>query len=54
MAWLIDHLVEVGITRAEAQVDTRNTASIRLLESLGFRRVKTCGDEHAYERDLVP
>jgi RimJ/RimL family protein N-acetyltransferase len=31
--------VDYGISAVEAQVDTRNTASIRLLERLGFDRV---------------
>jgi [ribosomal protein S5]-alanine N-acetyltransferase len=32
-------LIDYAITTVEAEVDTRNTASIRLLERLGFARV---------------
>ena len=36
---LIDHSFgELGLHRIEADVDPRNTASLRLLEKLGFRR----------------
>lgn len=39
--WLIEHLREAyGVTSVKASVDTRNVASIRLLESLGFEKAK--------------
>lgn len=35
---LIDHLWQEGARKITAEVDTRNTPSVRLLESLGFTR----------------
>ena len=60
VGWLLSHLAERGVPLVEARVDTRNVASIRLLEVLGFRRVQTLvgvdhfkgspSDEHVYQR----
>jgi [ribosomal protein S5]-alanine N-acetyltransferase len=59
VAWMLDHLVANGVTRFDANIDTRNAASIGLVESLGFRRVRTltaadhfkgaASDEYVYE-----
>jgi ribosomal-protein-alanine N-acetyltransferase len=41
-AAVIEHLCRVyGVTRVRAEMDTRNEASFRLVESLGFARVAT-------------
>ena len=52
---------DLGATTLVAEIDTRNTASIALVERLGFRRVATTSDvdffkgasshEHRYERE---
>lgn len=36
---MLDHLASIGVTEAIAFIDTRNTASIRLAEKLGFARL---------------
>ena len=55
---------DFGVTRVEAEVDTRNTASIRLLERLGFANTAlrrdadffkgATSDEFCFERVLGP
>jgi RimJ/RimL family protein N-acetyltransferase len=60
VGWLIHELAARGVRAIEARVDTRNLASIRLLESLGFRRQRTIpeadhfkgspSDEYVYQR----
>jgi [ribosomal protein S5]-alanine N-acetyltransferase len=57
---VIEHLVEGYGVEVAAEIDTRNAASIALVESLGFRLVATTyeadtfkgavSDEHRYER----
>ena len=60
---MLDHVrAAAGITTAKALVDTRNTASIRLLERLGFSRMRLIenadhfkgarSDEYEYAREL--
>lgn len=61
-AVLLDHLAVLGCTEAVAFIDTRNTASIRLAERLGFtlaathdRREKLRGrwvDDHEFRKTL--
>lgn len=48
MEALIAHLWESGARRLTAEVDTRNTASVRLLERLGFTR-----EAHLRQHDLT-
>jgi [ribosomal protein S5]-alanine N-acetyltransferase len=60
VAWMLEHLAHRGVSVVEARIDTRNAASIRLVESLGFRRARTLvaadhyqgssSDEYVYER----
>lgn len=38
---MLDHIAQIGCTIAIAYVDTRNTASSRLAEKLGFCRIAT-------------
>lgn len=45
---LIDHLWSEGARKLTAEVDTRNTPSVRLLESLGFTR-----EAHFREHDAT-
>jgi ribosomal-protein-alanine N-acetyltransferase len=62
VAWLLGHLAERGVATIVARIDTRNVASIRLVEALGFRRERTvagadhfkgsASDEHIYVRLL--
>lgn len=60
---MLDHLhASAGMTTAKALVDTRNTASLRLLERLGFSRVRLIenadhfkgarSDEYEFAREL--
>ncbi|HET9392467.1 MAG TPA: GNAT family N-acetyltransferase [Candidatus Rubrimentiphilum sp.] len=60
VATVVSHLLDVhDVERVYAEMDTRNNASFRLVESLGFRRVETRaavvrghgndGDEYLYE-----
>jgi RimJ/RimL family protein N-acetyltransferase len=60
---MLDHLqASAGVVTAKALVDTRNTASIRLLERLGFSRIRLIenadhfkgarSDEYEYARQL--
>lgn len=45
VAWMLDHLQRCeGVRRAEALIDTRNQASIRLVEASGFQRLETLRD----------
>jgi ribosomal-protein-alanine N-acetyltransferase len=64
VAWMLETLRRThGVTRAEALIDTRNAASIALVESLGFARVETIAnagvvhgrpsDEHRYAKQLA-
>lgn len=47
---VIDHLREVhGIERVLADMSVHNEASIKVVESLGFVRKATAGDEYVYE-----
>lgn len=59
---VLAHLFEeYGVSRVAAEIDTRNAASIRLVEALGFTRVTTVhgadyfkgtmSDEYRYERN---
>lgn len=58
VTWLCGALAAAGVVRAEAFIDTRNTASIELVERLGFLRTRTIvgaahfkghdSDEHVY------
>ncbi|BCW87070.1 hypothetical protein sos41_01960 [Alphaproteobacteria bacterium SO-S41] len=62
VAEMLAHLAAIGVREAVAFIDTRNTASIRLAEALGFtrhethmRREKVRGrwvDDHEYRRAL--
>ncbi len=62
VAWLLGELARDGVVRAEALIDTRNAASIALVERVGFQRVETIpfaatvhgerSDEHRYARAL--
>lgn len=50
---VMEHVRETfGITRFLAVMDTRNEASYRLAESLGFTRVETSEGEYVYELRL--
>lgn len=59
---MLGHLAEAGVISARATVDTRNQASIALLEALGFARIATIAqrekvrgrfvDDHVYEKPL--
>jgi RimJ/RimL family protein N-acetyltransferase len=62
---VIRHLVaDYGVNIVAADIDTRNASSIRLVESLGLRRVAThraadcfkgaTSDEYRYEREFPP
>jgi len=64
VAWMLEALRAVdAVTRAVAVIDTRNAASIGLVETLGFHRVQTifaaatfngrASDEHTYQRSLA-
>lgn len=55
--WLLGHLREVhGVERVSAEIDTRNTRSLALVERLGFTRDRTvptdAGEDHVYLRSL--
>jgi [ribosomal protein S5]-alanine N-acetyltransferase len=63
--WMLDEIRDRdGVTRAEALIDTRNVASVALIERVGFRRVETIhfaamlrgapSHEHRYQKDLRP
>jgi RimJ/RimL family protein N-acetyltransferase len=62
VAAMLDHLRAAGAVEAVAFIDTRNTASIRLIEALGFARTAThvmreklrgrWVDDHEYRRLL--
>ncbi len=62
VAWLLGEIARAGVVRAEALIDTRNAASIALIERVGFQRVETIpfaatvhgerSDEHRYARAL--
>lgn len=62
IAVMLDHLIAIGCREAIAFIDTRNTASIRLAERLGFvlfatheRREKLRGrwvDDHEFRKTL--
>jgi RimJ/RimL family protein N-acetyltransferase len=41
VAMMLDHLRDIGVAEAIAFIDTRNAASIRLVEALGFVRATT-------------
>ncbi|MBL9011038.1 MAG: GNAT family N-acetyltransferase [Alphaproteobacteria bacterium] len=61
-AAVLDHLRSIGVREAAAFIDTRNTASIRLAEALGFVRAGTHAmrekvrgrwiDDHEYRKVL--
>lgn len=62
---MLDHVAgAAGMTIAKALVDTRNNASIRLLERLAFSRMRLIenadhfkgarSDEYEYARELKP
>ena len=61
-AGVLAHLAEIGARAARATVDTRNQASIGVLEALGFTRTDTIMkrekvrgrwvDDHVYEKPL--
>ncbi len=54
VAAVIEHLRTMhGLRRLMAEIHARNLASYRLIESLGFTRTKTTGEEYTYERSLV-
>ncbi len=63
VGWMLDELRDRdGVVRAEALIDTRNVASMALVERVGFRRVETINfaavlrgepsHEHRYAIDL--
>ena len=63
VTWMLESLRdEYGVRRAEALIDTRNAASIGLVEALGFRREETivgaavlkggASDEYRYAREI--
>lgn len=63
VAAMLAHLAEIGAREAVAYIDTRNTASIRLVEALGFARTAThvmreklrgrWVDDHEYRKPLA-
>lgn len=58
VTWMLEAVrAEHGVERADALIDTRNVASIRLVESLGFHRVETvvasAGEDHRYAKRLT-
>lgn len=63
VAAMLDHLGQIGATEAVAFIDTRNAASIRLVEALGFVRAATHAmreklrgrwvDDHEYRKTLT-
>jgi RimJ/RimL family protein N-acetyltransferase len=64
VAWMLDEIAaRDGVELAEAFIDTRNHASLRLVERLGFSRRATIAnadffkghtsDEHVYEKRLI-
>lgn len=59
LRWMIEHLrATYDITLAQADIDTRNAASIALIERLGFTLRETVptpeGHDHVYTRSLAP
>lgn len=63
VAAMLGHLAAIGVAEAVAFIDTRNAASIRLVEALGFTRVATrvmreklrgrWVDDHEYRKSLI-
>jgi RimJ/RimL family protein N-acetyltransferase len=61
---MLTHLAEIGVQSVTAFIDTRNAASIKLVERLGFGRVTThvmreklrgrWVDDHEYCKSLAP
>jgi ribosomal-protein-alanine N-acetyltransferase len=62
VAVMLEHLAAIGCVEAVAFIDTRNAASIRLVEALGFERRQTLVmreklrgrwvDDHEYRKSL--
>lgn len=59
---MLEHLAATGVTESRAMIDTRNLASIALVEGLGFERIATHSmreklrgrwvDDHEYRKPL--
>jgi RimJ/RimL family protein N-acetyltransferase len=53
VAWMLDQLRGEDVLVAEALIDTRNAASIGVVEKLGFRRVEIVDVDYRYALSLV-
>jgi ribosomal-protein-alanine N-acetyltransferase len=51
-AWIAHGFEKLGITRIEAGINAQNIASLRVIEKLGFQRIRSGGDEKTRWHDF--
>ena len=51
-AWIVHGFEKLGVKRIEAGVNAENAASLRVIEKLGFRWIRSGGDEHTRWHDF--
>jgi RimJ/RimL family protein N-acetyltransferase len=51
-AWIAHGFETMGLRRIEAGANAANTASLRVIEKLGFRWIRSGGDEHVRWHDF--